>query len=280
MRGMARILLCALALAGSSAAAQAGPGIAELGRARSYGMGGAFRALGAGTEAVEGSPASIAVRKRYLIELGGAWDPRNPFGFGSVSVMDSVTSPLAAGLSYSLVALGEGDAERVAHVNTGAFALPIVSAFHVGMSIRHVLMTGSRSANAFTGDAGAVLLLGPLSISATGHNLINIYNPDFPRTFSAGLGFTTPVFALAVDGRGDFRGEEPAYAVHAGGEFIIARVVPVRAGYAHDDLRGSRTVTGGAGFFIQNGAVDLAYQHELGGSYSRLLAISFRMLVQ
>ncbi len=277
---MWRFILCAVALLAADAAAQSGPGVAELGRARSNGMGGAFRALGGGTEAVEGSPAALAVYRRYLIELGGAWDPRNPYGFGSVSVMDSVTSPLAAGLSYTLLSLGEGDTARVAHINTGAFSIPFGEIFHIGASMRHILMTGSRSANALTGDAGLLLRFGPLTIAGAGHNLIDISNEDFPRHFSAGLGFTLPIFSVAVDGRGYFQGDEPIYSFAGGGEFIIARMFPVRAGYSHDNFRGARTVTGGAGVFIQNGAVDLAYAHELGGSFSRMLSITFRMQVQ
>lgn len=277
---MRRILLCALALLGAEALAQTGPGIADLGRARSHGMGNAFRALGGGSEAVEGNPASLAVYRRYLIEIGGAWDPRNPFGFGSVSVMDSVTSPLAAGLSYTLVSLGGEGNRRVAHLNTGAFSMPIANVLHVGASMRHVLMTGDRSANALTGDAGLLLQLGPLTLTGAGHNLIDIANPDFPRYFSAGVGFSLPLFSLAVDGRGQFGGEAPVYALSAGGEFIVGRLVPIRAGYSHDNFRGSKTITGGAGIFIQNGAVDLAYQHELGGAYSRLFSLTFRMQVQ
>ncbi len=279
MQSFRRCALALFALFGSLAAAEQGPGVAEVGRARSIAMGGAFRALGAGTETVEGSPAGISAQKRYLIELGGAWDPRNPWGFGSLSVMDSATSPLAAGLSYSLMSLGSGDAQRVAHVNTGAFAIPL-GAFHVGASMRHILMTGARSANALTGDAGALLQLGPLSMAFTGHNLIDVRNPDFPRHFSAGLGFALPVFSVALDGRGYFGGEEPVYAFHSGAEFILARQFPLRAGYIHDNLRGARTVTAGAGVFIQNGAVDLAYQHELGGSFSRIFSITFRLQVQ
>ncbi len=277
---MWRFILCAVALLAADAAAQSGPGVAELGRARSNAMGGAFRALGGGTESVEGSPASLAVYRRYLIELGGGWDPANPWGFGSVSVMDSVTSPLAAGLSYSLLAMGEGDRARVAHINTGAFSIPFGEVFYVGASVRHILMTGSRSANALTGDAGLLLRFGPVTIAGTGHNLIDIANPDFPRHFSAGLGLTLPLFTVAADGRGYFGGDEPIYSFAAGGEFVIARMFPVRAGYSHDNFRGARTITGGAGVFIQNGALDLAYAHELGGSGSRMLSLTFRLQVQ
>ena len=98
-----RIVFLALALAPLATFAAEGPTLRDVMQARSFAMGGAYRAIGGGTEVVDGNPAAISLRKRYLIELSGAWDPRNPFGFGSIGVLDSVTSPLAAGLSYRLV---------------------------------------------------------------------------------------------------------------------------------------------------------------------------------
>src|ERR687891_2729967 len=107
MPRMVVFALIALSIPAAARAQERGPGLGDLMRARSFGMGGAFRALGGGTEAVEGSPASLAIFRRYLVELTGAWDPRNPFGFGSVSEMDSASGGLAAGLAYPLVSLGE-----------------------------------------------------------------------------------------------------------------------------------------------------------------------------
>src|SRR5919198_2987394 len=130
---MRRMVLSALvAMCVPAAASAAEPGLSDLMRARNFGMGGAFRALGGGTEAVEQSPASMAVFRRYLVELSGAWDPRHPFGFGSIAVMDSVGSPVGAGVAYHLVSLGEGDQQRTVHLNTGAITIPFGEALYVG----------------------------------------------------------------------------------------------------------------------------------------------------
>src|SRR5919198_4972828 len=146
---MRRMVLSALvAMCVPAAASAAEPGLSDLMRARNFGMGGAFRALGGGTEAVEGNPASMAVFRRYLVELSGAWDARYPFGFGSIGVMDSASSPVAAGVAYHLVSLGEGAQNRIAHLNTGAFTLPVGQTLYVGASARYVLMSGVRQANA------------------------------------------------------------------------------------------------------------------------------------
>lgn len=274
---MRRFLWVALVLAALPAWAQRAPGVGDVLRARSYGMGGAFRAMGGGTDVVDGNPAAMGVFRRYVIELSGAWDPRNPFGFGAISVMDSATNPLAAGVNYQLVSVGSGADHRVAHINTAAFGLPFGDVLHVGMSARHVLMTGAHAANAITGDAGVLLNLGGLTFSVAGHNLVDIYNPDFPRYYSGAAAFLTPVFSIAADVKADFNGANPAFAFSGGGEYLLFNALPVRAGYTHDLIRNARVVSGGLGFFVENGSVDVAYQHELGGSFSRLLALTLRM---
>ncbi|HZA13550.1 MAG TPA: hypothetical protein VE618_03600, partial [Myxococcaceae bacterium] len=257
-----------------------GPGLGDLMRARSFGMGGAYRALGGGTEAVEGNPASLAVFRRYLVELTGAWDPRNPFGFGSVSVMDSASGGLAAGLAYHLVSVGNGESHRVAHLNTAAFCLPFGQSLHVGVSARHVVMTGSRQANAITGDAGLLLRMGPVMATVSGHNLVDISNPDFPRTFAGALGLITPEFTLAADVRGDFDRAHPALSFSGGAEWVAGGALPLRAGFARDLIHGGSFVGAGIGFLVEGGGIDLGYRHELGGSYSRLLSVTFRLQVQ
>lgn len=281
---MRSLALCALLFSGVVfAQAQTpvrGPQIRDVSAARAFGMGGAYRSLGLGTEAVNGNPASLGVFKRYLIELSGAWDPRNPFGFGSVAMMDSVTSPLAAGVAYQLVTVGENEHQRTAHINTAAFSIPFGETLHIGLSMRHILMTGARDANAITGDAGMLLNLRGLVFSLSGHNLIGINNPEFERFFALSAGWSTPLFSLGADLRGDFNGEAPLFAVSAGGEYVLGRFLPLRAGYSYDQLRNAKLVTGGLGLLVDNGQIDFSYQHELGGAFSRMLSLTLRMQVQ
>jgi hypothetical protein len=277
---MRRWVVSALLAISLPAAAEEGPGLSDLMRARNFGMGGAFRALGSGTEAVEGNPASMAVFRRYLVELGGAWDARYPFGFGSIAVMDSASSPVAAGVAYHLVSLGEGDQHRIAHLNTGAITLPFGESFFIGASARYVLMSGARESNAMTGDAGLLLRLGSFVASVSGHNLVDIHNPDFPRTFAGALGLITPDLTLSADLQGDFNGQRPAYAFSGGGEWVLGGAVPVRAGFMRDLIRGGNFIGAGLGFLVQGGGLDLSYRHELGGSRSRLLGLTVRFQVQ
>ncbi len=275
-----RIVFLALVLAPLASFAAEGPTLRDVMQARSFAMGGAYRAIGGGTEAVDGNPASLGIQRRYIIELSGAWDPRNPFGFGSIGVLDGVTSPLAAGLTYRLVSLGTGATQRTAHINTAGFAIPFGQVLHIGLSTRHILMTGSQTANALTGDAGLLLKLGGFVLSVAGHNLIDIHNPEFQRYFSASTGFVAQAFSLALDVRGDFNEPDPRFSWGAGGEWVIGGVLPLRAGYSRDGISRVQRVSGGLGLNISGGGIDMSYSHELGGAKSRLLALTLRMQVQ
>src|SRR5260370_40305365 len=106
---MHRFLLASLALVPGLCWAQSTPGIVDLMHARNYAMGGAYRALGPGGEALGGNPAAMLVQKVYVMELTGAWDSANKFGFASASIVDSQTTQVAARMSHHFGSLGRGD---------------------------------------------------------------------------------------------------------------------------------------------------------------------------
>jgi hypothetical protein len=275
MREVLLFVLCSVGLAH----AQAGPGMQDVMHARSYGMGGAYRALGLGAEAVTGNPASMSVVRGYVLELGGAWDPRNPFGFGGVSVMDSQSGPVAGGLAYQLVSVGEGIDQRVTHLNTVSFSVPL-GPLHLGGSARHLLSTGAAPRNALTSDAGLLLQLGGFTVSAAGHNLIDVAALDFPRYYSFSGAYLGPMLRVAADVRTDLGERGGLLAYNAGAEWVLGDFLPLRAGYGYDQLTGARSIGAGLGLMLDGMELDLGYRHELGGAFSRLLALTIRMRVR
>ena len=136
---MSRIGLFLL-LVSTSAFAQSGPGTVDVMSARAYGMAGAFRSLGSGAEVIDGNPAALGVYKRYLIELSGGWDPRNPFGFGSVALI-----PLTAWFVYAaihLIGLSYEDAFAFLHQPVNAIAMllfVIASVIHMTLGLQVVI---------------------------------------------------------------------------------------------------------------------------------------------
>src|SRR5512140_1643158 len=80
--------------------------------ARSYGMGGAYRALGFGADVVNGNPACMSLYQRYQTELAGAWEIDGRLAFGTLALLDSQSNRIAAGLSYHFASIGRGGTTR------------------------------------------------------------------------------------------------------------------------------------------------------------------------
>jgi opacity protein-like surface antigen len=250
--------------------------------ARAYGMGGAYRALGLGTEAVVGNPAAIALWKMYRMELHGSWDPNGKDAFGGVSIMDAKTSDLAAGLDYHLLTLRSGEGRTTGHYSTLAFALPITPGILIGTSVHYLKLNGPRQTNASTGDAGLLLRLSDgFTLGFSAHNLIDTNNIELTRYYSLHTGYLAGLFTVGADVRADFESRESAVFTYSGGlEYILGQAFPVRFGYTYDGFHKASQLGFGLGFMTETGGgIDLGYRHDLGGEKGRLLALTIKLQV-
>jgi hypothetical protein len=249
--------------------------------ARGHGMGGAWRAFGAGAESGTGNPAALGAFRSYRVEITGAWDWVGQDAFGMVAVADSVTSPLAAGVSYQLVTLGKDLERSTAHVNTLAMALPLADSFLIGVSTRYLLLRGARQANAITGDAGLLFRPSPVfALGVSSHNLIGTGNPELTRYHSAHVAVLAGMLNLAADVRADFETNNRTTLTYSGGlELVLGQSFPVRAGYTWDGFTRSSQVGVGLGLLTPGGGLDLAYRHDFGGEDGRLVALTFKLQV-
>jgi hypothetical protein len=251
-------------------------------QARDFAIGGAYRAIGYGTESIGGNPATMSLFKRYQVELGGAWDIPHGYGFGGVSVLDSATSAVAMGVSYQLVTFDSPYGRNTAHLNTMAIAYPIFDWLHVGVSARNQIVTGGYATNSITMSAGiAAKLFDVLVLGVTGQNLIDVASPLVQRFFAfsaaANIGLFTPTFEM----RADFNTRTPKYSWGGGAEFIAGELIPLRAGFVYDQIAGNaKYLSFGTGFFYQGSGVDIAYRHELGGFNGRLIALTIKLQSQ
>ena len=272
---MRRVFLVQLVLYPALAFSQGEPNLSDLMRARNYAMGGAYRAVALGGEAITGSPAALALRRRYEFELSGAFDSQTKFGYASAAVIDSQTTDLAAGVSYHFVSLGRADQQRSVNLATLAFAAGISENVFIGGAVKYLVESGAVSANAVTVDAGLLVRLSEgLIATITGQNLVDIHNQDLSRYYALGLAYATGAITVAVDGRADFTGPSTRFAYHTGLEYIVSGAFPVRAGYAHDNIIGTDYISGGLGYAGKGGGIDFAYRHELGGNNGRLFALT------
>jgi len=274
---MHRFLLASLALVPGVCWAQSAPGIADLMHARNFAMGGAYRALGPGGESLGGNPAAMLLQKVYVMELTGAWDSENKFGFASASIVDSQTTQVAAGLSYHFVSLGRGEDRRSAHLTSLGVAIPLSDNLYAGATVRYLLIADT--ANAITMDAGLLLRLSDaLRVSASGHNLIDIRHPEMSRYFAVGLAYSAGALTATADVRVDFSSKPSTQAAYSGGlEYVVAGAFPLRAGYSYDNIAGTQFVSGGVGILGgAGGGLDFGYRHEIGGNDGRLFAMTLR----
>ncbi len=256
------------------------PNLQDVMAARNYAMAGAYRSLGYGAEAITGNPAALSLFKRYTLELAGAYDIKNQWGYGSISISDSITNEIAAGIAYQMVTLGNNEGRRLAYLSTAASAYPLSQAFHLGVAMRHQVITGDDHTNSVTMSAG--LIFRPweeLCFSVSGHNLIGVWSADVPRYFSFGISsLLGGQFTPAVELRTDFNDPQQTRVAFSGGlEWLAGNAFPLRVGYSYDQISQTQHVGFGVGYFTEGSGIDLAYRHEINGTEGKMLALTIKI---
>lgn len=276
------MLLLALCLSTTVYAQADVDDLRDIQSARAYAMGGAYRALGLGTEAVLGNPAAIAMWKMYRMELHGSWDTTGKDAFGGVSIMDAKTSDLAAGLDYHILSLRSGEGRATGHFSTLAFALPITPGVLLGTSIHYLRMSEPVRSNASTVNLGLLLRFSDsLALGFSAHNLIDTRNVELTRYYSLHAGYLAGLLTVAADVRADFESQDRRVLTYSvGAEYILGQALPVRLGYTYDGFQEASQLGVGLGFMTAGGGgIDLGYRHDLGGEKGRLLALTIKMQV-
>ena len=247
-------------------------------QARAFAMGGAYRGVGYGSETISGNPALLSMYRRYQMEIGGAWDIPNGYGYGNVSIVDSISTEVAMGISYTLLTFDSPYGRNTAHLNSLALSYPITDWLHFGLSGRHQLIYGPYETNSVTMGLGvAVRLFDLIILGFSAHNLISVSSPLVNRYFAFAatgqLGAFTPTFEMRMD----FNAPYGRFAFAGGVEYIAAEMIPLRAGFVWDGISNVKYLSFGTGFFVEGSGVDIAYRHEIGGFGGRLLALTVKM---
>jgi opacity protein-like surface antigen len=275
------ILLLALCLSTTVQAQSDVEDLRDIHSARSYGMGGAYRALGLGTEAVLGNPAAIALYQVYRMELHGSWDAQGKDTYGGLSVMDAKTSALAAGLDYHLLSLRSGAGRTTAHFTTLALAFPLTQGVLIGGSVHYLRARGGPfDANATTADFGLLLRFGEgFTAGFSAHNLIDTQNPELTRYYSGHAGLILGLLVLGADVRADFDTREDSVLTYSGGlEYYLGQSIPLRLGYTYDGFNKASQLGVGLGFLTQEGGgIDVGYRHDFAGEKGRVLSLTIKM---
>lgn len=290
---MTRALLALAAAAGSASVAAADPPapstVADLAGARSVGLS-AFRGLASGNDAIFGNPATLASRRRYAIEVqylqeraggGRAWQ------WLQTSVVDSETSSVAAGLSYTRIF----DGNRPDGAYTGsAYHLPLATrvggSLFAGLTGKYLdLRTPAGKVQVGTVDAGLFWQASSLvGFGLAGYNLVPVgKKDDAPRAMGAGIAVGDDRrFHVAVDWRGDFqRRDKLTSAWSAGAEYLVGDVVAARGGFLKDDTRRGSFWSAGLGLVTTSGvALDASYRQSVQDPSDRTFVVGLKLFMQ
>lgn len=291
-------LLLASALDSSAAAAQ------DLTGTRSLAMGGTLRAAPAGDSAILLNPAGMSLNQSYQITGSYLYRASDAGSLMNVSIVDSVTSRLAAGLSYAfehatprrtLALSGAGpftlEETQTTHEIALAFAYPLGRLFHLGLTTKYVdlsidqpegtpeaVRTGG--ADGLTMDVGAVLNpFSSLNIAVVGYNLVGIDEEFYPRLLGMGVSYALGLTFLAeFDAVLNFTAaDEVKASYHGGAELFLGGSYALRGGVMHDTLRQSTYASGGLGLISNKVALDLSLRQMVSGGAETTFAASLRV---
>jgi hypothetical protein len=163
--------------------------------ARALALSEAYRAIATGNDAIYMNPAGLTQIPKYSPELHYLFNLDDQNHELDVSVVDSKTSPLAAGLGYTFQGREFTKRATLQHTATLALAYPIIpTLFSVGVGLKYVNITDAfvgNYLNALSGDLGLLATIpGGISVAAVGYNLIPIKSTDVPLSAA---------FAAAID---------------------------------------------------------------------------------
>jgi len=246
-----------------------------------------------GTESLFLNPAAIAARKRYTVDAfyltdrrpGLTDSARQQDAFGA-AVVDSVSTPMAAGLAYARLLKG---------VETGtllrlALGGQLSQGLSAGLQGNYFDLRGvDRVASAFNVDAGLFYqVTSQVSVGGSAYNLLTSKHRDLlPRGY--GLGATVgPETSLHFVG--DWRVDrdrardaagntKTAYRYGVGAEYLLSGSVPVRGGYQVDDVLKTRWWALGLGYVSSRMAVDVGYRQSVKDASARTFELSLKVFV-
>jgi hypothetical protein len=277
-------LLAAILLLGGNALADELPlpgGIPDIAGPRMLGLSAGIGAA-SGNDGLYLNPGAIAARRRYAIEAGVLVDRRGSETvdrFIGGSAVDSMSSPVTAGVSYLRAQKGI----YTGNVFHGVLAGPVARNFYLGVAGKWLSVDGPRSSSAATVDAGVLWQVSELvSVGGAGYNLVPIAN-DAIAPMGAGAGIAVGSdrsFQVTGDWRTDFdRTGTTTNRYAAGVEVLLARLVPLRAGWMKDETLDTSWWSVGAGLVTQGVALDVGYRQSLDAPTARTIAATLKLFL-
>ncbi len=268
---------------------------------RPIGLGGTLRASPSGTSGIYLNPAVLAMVPLYHIELMYQYTGQEQGHMGGLAVVDSVTTFIAAGLSFNYSGIRQQRTEHDAFDGRLALAGGIGNVFFIGATGRYLHLeqnkasnkwgpvgkpalpaSGSQQADGFTFDVGTAFRLGNVvTLGLVGYNLTNTGSVFAPIELGGGIGLKLlQMLLLELNGVVDFTShDDPAWEIHFGTELFLAQRVALRAGYIYDIYYNMHSVSAGLGYVDKQFALDFGFMHEIVEEGRMLLAFGFKYFI-
>lgn len=284
------VVVALLSLVAGGARAQS---LTEALSPRSVGMGESLRAAATGALAPLLNPAGVALTKSYVFEGFYGFRPEDKSHVEAVSLCDSVTTSVAACLSYDHLSaspeyvLGTGD--RSSHRFALTTAVPISDAIFLGITQKYVIYSETMMLSpvvevekkGYLVDAGlTVKLMDTLNLGVAGYNLIGADDAAYARALGGGLAWNIlPTLLAAFDARYNFVTDTTRLG---GGMELFWKSseeagVPLRFGYVCDSLGNVSALTGGLGFVSSRVGIDLSLRKAVANGDELMMQASLRL---
>ena len=249
---------------------------------RAQSTGGAYRAVANGNDALYFNPAGLTSFRRFNLDADWIYHDRSQFHWTGVSLSDSLTSALAAGLDFHMGVDAQNAAE-LSYLVGFSLAYPLFDIFSIGATLKYAYLPkilSDEAVNQVTGDVG-LLLKFPfgLSLAAVGYNVIPVPSKRLPLSLGFGAAFnlggkpgvaTTPAaaysgFTIAVDWliRDLTTKNKMEHQLSVGGEYYFIDMIPVRLGYNWSMMDNSHRISAGLGLLFQVIEIDALFQQDL-----------------
>ncbi len=250
--------------AGVNATPDFSPGIGAAG------MGQAQNALSVGTNGVFNNPAGIA--RAYMFALEGGFIYTDDGNVLSAAIVDSKTNPkISAGVGFNYY-FSRTEGQDLSGIDVRLpIAIPVVQdRVSIGIGGRYMRFRAGELEvlNGFSLEAGAIFrVVDQLSIGLAAKNLIDPCQNTtcegwVPLTVGAGAAYNMTDLAIAADVDADLNSTDTvAFNVEVGGEYLVAKMVPVRLGFRRLGVSESNRLTVGTGWRSKTAGLDLSYEH-------------------
>jgi hypothetical protein len=268
---------------------------------RALALGRTLRASPSGTSGVYQNPAVLAMAPVYHMEMVYQYTGEEDRHMGGMVLADSVTTVVAAGLSFNYSGINQKHTKFEAYDGRLAIAGAIGNIFFLGGTARYLYLdqkwdsekwgpggmpalpsSGSRNVNSFTFDAGSALRLGNIvTLGVVGYNLIPTESVFAPIQLGTGASiYVMNMLLVEVNTLVDFTShDEVSNDIELGTELFLGGTVALRGGYIYDFYYKLNTISAGLAYVHSKFSIDAGYMHEIVDDGRWCLAFSLKYFI-